>query len=68
MTEKSTLTAREIEVLVGVSKGLTAKEIGWELNISVGAVSAYMGSVFIKLRVHSAVEAVNAARAQGIIS
>jgi two-component system nitrate/nitrite response regulator NarL len=68
MTKKSTLTAREIEVLVGVSKGLTNKEIGRDLYIAERAVELHLEDACRKLGAKNRIQAANAARAQGIIA
>ena len=51
------LTARELEVLVELSKGLTNREIGERLYISEKTVSVHVGRIFHKIGVHTRVQA-----------
>ena len=50
---KYVLTAREKEILVGVSRGLRTKELAASLNISPNTVKAFLRLVMIKMRVSS---------------
>lgn len=54
----ATLTMREREVLDLVSAGLSQKQVGSVLGISVKTVGTHVQSVLVKLGVHSRVEAV----------
>jgi DNA-binding NarL/FixJ family response regulator len=51
------LTAREVEVLAELAKGLTNKEIGRRLYISEKTVGVHVGRIFTKMGVHSRVQA-----------
>ena len=56
--ETESLTARELEVLQGLSRGHPYKEIASELGISLGTVRTYIQRIYEKLHVHSQTEAV----------
>ena len=56
--ETETLTAREMEVLQGLSRGHPYKEIASELGISLSTVRTYIQRIYEKLHVHSQTEAV----------
>lgn len=60
-----TLTAREMEVLKLAAKGLTNREIGDRLKISVRTVQVHLSNIFGKLDVGSRTEAVLHALRQG---
>lgn len=62
-----TLTAREIEVLEWVAKGMRNKEIGARLCISEDTVEGHVKSIFSKLKVHDRTAAVTAAFRRGIL-
>lgn len=51
------LTAREEQILNSISRGLSNKEIGRELNITEKTVKHYVTNVLQKLRVRNRVEA-----------
>jgi two-component system nitrate/nitrite response regulator NarL len=53
----SALTAREEQILENVSRGLSNKEIGRELNITEKTVKHYVTNVLQKLQVRNRVEA-----------
>ena len=53
-----TLTARELEVLQGLSCGHPYKQIASELGISLSTVRTYIQRIYEKLHVHSQTEAV----------
>jgi NarL family two-component system response regulator LiaR len=59
------LTEREIEVLKLAAKGMTNREIGLELIISVRTVQVHLSNVFSKLGVGSRTEAVLRALREG---
>ena len=56
--ETDTLTARELEVLQGLSRGHPYKEIAGNLGISLSTVRTYIQRIYEKLHVHSQTEAV----------
>ena len=60
------LTTREAEVLSLLAEGLTNREIGARLFISVKTVGAHMAHIYAKLGVHSRVEAASRARQLGV--
>lgn len=62
------LSAREIEVLRLVGRGLTNKAIGILLNISDRTVQGHLANVFSKLAVANRTEAVTRAIQLGLIS
>lgn len=47
------LTPREKEIVVGVVKGLTNKEIAGQLNVSVNTVMTHRRNIASKLQIHS---------------
>jgi DNA-binding NarL/FixJ family response regulator len=53
------LTAREIEILQSLSKGLSYEQIANNLYISYGTVRKHIENCYRKLRVHSKIEAIN---------
>ena len=61
------LTAREVEVLAHVAKGLRNKEIGVALSISEETVQNHMKHILSKLRVNDRTRAVVVATQRGII-
>jgi len=60
-SEEVPLTARETEVLEGLSQGWYLKEIAGNLNISTGTVRKHIENIYTKLQVHNKVEAVQKA-------
>jgi DNA-binding NarL/FixJ family response regulator len=61
------LSNREHEMLVLVSKGYTAKEIGVMLDISFHTVNAHVKNIYKKLSVSNKTEAIFEATKKGII-
>jgi DNA-binding NarL/FixJ family response regulator len=55
------LSPKEKEVLAALSKGLSYKLIGAELDISIDTVRAHIRKIYEKLHVHSQTEAVSKA-------
>jgi len=53
-----TLTFREREILGLLTHGLTTRRIAQQLCLSYQTVRSHISNAFIKLRVHSQVEAV----------
>jgi DNA-binding NarL/FixJ family response regulator len=64
---KAALTARELEVLQQVARGLRNKEIAAELNISEETVQGHVKNILAKLSVHDRTEAVAVAVRRGIV-
>ncbi len=62
------LSERELQVLKGVAKGWTNREIGRALSISDRTVQGHLANVFGKLNVASRTEAVTVALQQGILT
>lgn len=63
----SALTARELEVLRLVARGLGNKEIGAELGITTHTVKHHLAAVLEKLGAHSRTEAVSLGLRQGLV-
>jgi DNA-binding NarL/FixJ family response regulator len=64
---RTNLTARELEVLNMLARGLTNKEIGNALNISGNTVRNHVNSITEKLEVSDRTEAATTAIHRGII-
>ena len=64
---RTNLTARELEVLNMLAKGLTNKQIGCALNISNNTVRNHVNSIIEKLEVSDRTEAATTAIHRGII-
>jgi DNA-binding NarL/FixJ family response regulator len=64
---RTDLTAREVEVLQMLARGLTNKEIGGALDISANTVRNHVNSIIVKLEVSDRTEAATAAIHRGII-
>ena len=64
---RSSLSAREIEILEMVAKGLTNKEIAGALQISFYTVRNHVNHITAKLQVADRTEAATVAISQGII-
>jgi len=62
------LSEREVDVLRGVAKGWTNREIGQRLAISDRIVQGHLANVFGKLSVNSRTEAVTVGLQQGILT
>jgi histidine kinase len=62
------LTAREIEILRLIDKGLSNKEIGSLLNLTVNTVKTHTRSIYGKLGVNGRVQAVKRGRELGYFS
>lgn len=63
----SPLTAREIDVLQLVAKGLSFEEVGATLHLSTHTIVSHVKNIYRKLAVHSRGEAVFEARQLGLI-
>ncbi len=64
---RTSLSARELEVLVLIARGLTNKEIGSALQISGNTVRNHVNSIIDKLEVADRTEAATTAIHRGII-
>ena len=62
------LTDRELEIVRGVAKGWTNREIAQELTISDRTVQGHLANIFAKLHVSSRTEVVTVALQRGLIS
>lgn len=62
------ITCRQLEILHGVARGLTNREIAAELGMSFHTVSGHVRNLYAKLTVTSRTQAVYEARALGILS
>jgi len=65
---RSDLTARELEILKMLSKGLTNKQIGHALGISDNTVKNHVNSIIEKLEVSDRTEAATTAIQRGLIT
>jgi DNA-binding NarL/FixJ family response regulator len=62
------LSAREIELLYLVAKGLRNREIADKLNLSTISIKKYLSNIYLKLDVGNRVLALSKARELGLIS
>lgn len=62
------LSDREVDVLRGVAKGWTNREIGRALSISDRTVQGHLANIFGKLAVNSRTEAVTAGLQHGLLT
>jgi DNA-binding NarL/FixJ family response regulator len=68
LDSQEALSAREIDVLRLLARGLTNAQIARSLGIRHATVSTHVGNVMAKLRVHSRIEAVLRATRLGLVS
>ena len=61
------LTARELEVLRLVAKGLSSKLIARQLSIAYGTVNYHLATIFNKLSVDTRAQAVAVATQRGLL-
>lgn len=61
------LTQRELDVLTGISRGKTYKEIGSDLSLSPHTVHAHIKHAYEKLQAANRDEAIQKARSLGVI-
>lgn len=66
-TEEVSLTAREIEVLEQLSKGLKYNTIAENLFLSAGTIRKHVENIYNKLQVHNKLEAIQKARNNKLI-
>ena len=62
------LTGRECEILKGIAKGLTNKQIGEELFVSENTVKKHVNNIYFKLEVNRRTQAVAKAKALKILA
>ena len=60
--EEFNLTAREVEVLVQLTKGLKYKSIAENLFLSEGTIRKHVENIYNKLKVHNRLEAIQKAK------
>ena len=65
--EEVKLTAREIEVLEQLSKGLKYNHIAENLVLSVGTIRKHIENIYSKLQVHNKFEAIQKAKNNNLI-
>lgn len=65
--EDTNISAREIEVLEQLSKGLKYSEIAENLFLSVGTIRKHVANIYYKLNVHNKIEAIQKAKNSNII-
>ena len=65
--DDASLTEREQQVLLEVSRGATDKEIAAALNISLNTVKSHIRNILAKLQVNTRREAARAAQEKGIL-
>lgn len=65
--EEIKLTAREIEVLEQLSKGLKYEAIAQNLFLSAGTVRKHVENIYTKLQVHNKLEAIQKAKTNHLI-
>jgi DNA-binding NarL/FixJ family response regulator len=61
------LTAREIDVLMKISLGLSNHEIAQQLFLSQSTIKSHITSIFRKLNVDNRISAINFARENGLL-
>jgi DNA-binding NarL/FixJ family response regulator len=66
-SEAVKLTAREIEVLEQLSKGLKYNRIAENLVLSVGTIRKHIENIYAKLQVHNKIEAIQKAKNNNLI-
>ena len=64
---RATLSARELEVLVELASGAPNKVIARNLQMTENTVKFHLKNVFQKLQVRHRAEALQAARARGLL-
>lgn len=63
----STLSPREFQVLTDITRGFSHDEIAQRLGVSRHTLLTYVRRIYVKLDVHSKIEAINVARTQGLL-
>lgn len=67
-TDSAELTAREIQIIQLLSKGLLSKEVAEQLNISVRTVDTHKNHIYRKLGISTTVELLRYAEQKGLVS
>lgn len=67
VTANGVLTERETEILAGIARGLTNKEIGEQLFVSENTVKKHINNIYFKLDVNRRTQAVAKAKELKII-
>ena len=62
------LTPRELEILALIDEGQTAKEMADALFVSKRTIDFHIGNLFQELNVHNRIQALKAARKQGLLT
>jgi len=65
--ERRLLSAREIEVLTLVARGLTYKEIGAKLSLTERTIKYHMGEILVRMHAENRAQVVEFARKEGWI-
>lgn len=65
---QSALSSREIQTLELVAKGFTYEEISKLMTVSRQTVLTFVRRIYVKLEVHSQMEAIDEARRQGLLA
>lgn len=66
-TPIAALSPREYQVLTDITRGFSHDEIAQRLGVSRHTLLTYVRRIYVKLDVHSKVEAINVARTQGLL-
>jgi DNA-binding NarL/FixJ family response regulator len=61
------MSPRETEVLELITKGFTYEEIAQRMGVTRHTVQTFVRRIYAKLEVGSKIEAINAAREQGLL-
>jgi DNA-binding NarL/FixJ family response regulator len=64
---KYKLTPREKEILTGLSEGTSYKKMAAQYFVSIDTIRSHIKNIYLKMQVHSQLEAVTRARNEGII-
>lgn len=67
-SSKTTLTNRELEVLINIARGLSNLEISNKLKISENTVKKHISNIFFKLNVNDRTQATIYAYSHGLVS
>ena len=67
MVERAVLTAREAELLIRLSRGLSNCEIAHQMSITVGTTKGHLHRIFRKLNVRNRTQAVLVAQRRGFL-